>query len=264
MNRTTLDILCCPKCKNDLSFQGQGTHNEITEGELVCKSCRKNYTIEDGIVHFLQEGELFRFSRRAEFFQSIYASIYTPATNFMFIPCGGVKKARREVLERLEIPASAKILETGIGTGDNLPFLIKHPDHSSFFGIDNQQRMLKSCKRNLKKWKFQADLFWSNAEELPFKDQSFDVVFHLGAINLFCNKKQAINEMIRVARPGTKIVIADETEKASKYFSLFVGKHEKIVPPVDLIPDTMQDIRLDIIWHGFGYLIEFRVPGHEC
>jgi len=263
MNRNTLDILCCPKCKNDLIFQGQDTHDKITEGELVCESCRKSYTIEDGIVHFLQEGEVFRFSKRAEFFRSIYACLYTPATNFMFIPCGGAKKARREVLDRLEIPSGAKILETGIGAGDNLPFLVKHSDHISFFGIDNQQRMLRSCKRNIKKRNLQADLFWANAEKLPFKNHSFDVVFHLGSINLFSNKKQAIDEMIRVARPGTKIIIADETQKASKYFNLFMGKQEKIVPPVDLIPDTMQDIRLDIIWRGFGYLIEFRVPGKE-
>jgi ubiquinone/menaquinone biosynthesis C-methylase UbiE len=95
---------------------------------------------------------------------------------------------------------------------------------------------------------------------LPFKDHTFDVVFHLGAINLFNNKKRAIEEMIRVALPGSKIVIADETQKAAKYFQLFIGKQDRIVPPVDLIPKTMLDIQLDIIWKKYGYLIEFRTP----
>jgi hypothetical protein len=66
--------------------------------------------------------------------------------------------------------------------------------------------------------------------------------------------------MIRVAKPGTKIVIADESDKANKYYSIFLGKQEKVVPPVDLIPSGMLDIRLDTIWRGFGYAIDFRTP----
>jgi ubiquinone/menaquinone biosynthesis C-methylase UbiE len=45
--------------------------------------------------------------------------------------------------------------------------------------------MLKQCLRNLKKWKCEAELFLANAEELPFRDESFDEVFHLGGMNLF-------------------------------------------------------------------------------
>jgi ubiquinone/menaquinone biosynthesis C-methylase UbiE len=178
----------------------------------------------------------------------------------MFIPCGGKKSARNEVLERLEIYPGAKILETGIGTGDNLPFLKERLDCSFFYGVDIQQKMLRMCKKNLKKWDLKAELIWADAEHLPFKDHTFDVVFHLGAINLFNNKKRAIEEMIRVALPGSKIVIADETQKAAKYFQLFIGKQDRIVPPVDLIPKTMLDIQLDIIWKKYGYLIEFRTP----
>jgi hypothetical protein len=63
-----------------------------------------------------------------------------------------------------------------------------------------------------------------------------------------------------VAKPGTRIVLADETEKATRLFAIFVGKHEPIVPPVDLIPGSMQQIKLEIIWKGYGYLITFRKP----
>lgn len=53
-----------------------------------------------------------------------------------------------------------------------------------------------------------------NAEKLPYKNEVFDTVFHLGVFNLFSNKKPALEEMIRVAKSGTHIVIADETQKA--------------------------------------------------
>ncbi len=43
--------------------------------------------------------------------------------------------------------------------------------------------------------------------------EAFDCVFHVGGINFFTDKVRAIKEMIWVAKPGTKIVIVDETER---------------------------------------------------
>jgi len=59
---------------------------------------------------------------------------------------------------------------------------------------------------------------------LPFADNTFDIVFHNGGINFFNDKALAMNEMLRVAKPGSKLLIADETadfmesllEKATK------------------------------------------------
>jgi hypothetical protein len=71
--------------------------------------------------------------------------------------------------------------------------------------------------------------------------------------------------MIRVARPGAKIVIADESDKTNRLwdkllFTRLLGKRDELAPPIDLIPRNMIDIRLDTIWRGFGYCIEFRTP----
>jgi len=59
---------------------------------------------------------------------------------------------------------------------------------------------------------------------LPFADNTFDIVFHNGGINFFNDKALAISEMLRVAKVGNKLLIADETadfmesllEKATK------------------------------------------------
>ena len=125
----------------------------------------------------------------------------------------------------------------------------------------NQLKMLRACRINTNKWKRPVKLYLANAEELPFKDNSFDVVFHLGAINLFQRKKQAIDKMISVAKPGTRIVIADETEKALKIFSIIIGHHKAVLPPIGLVPASMLQITLITIWNGYGYLITFRKPG---
>ena len=66
-----------------------------------------------------------------------------------------------------------------------------------------------------KKWsaKTNLSLIHGSAEDLPFADNSFDIVFHSGGINFFSNKAKvkAISEMIRVAKPGMKILLTNET-----------------------------------------------------
>jgi hypothetical protein len=74
--------------------------------------------------------------------------------------------------------------------------------------------------------------------------------------------------MIRVAKPGTKIVIVDETEKGAVVYRrtspgferMFDGKREAITVPVDLVPSNMQQVRVDHVWRGYFYCLEFRKP----
>ena len=253
-------IVCCPKCRHELYFFKNDDEGPDGSGAWICRDCGKVFHNQDGFIQFINDDDVFRLTKREEIMRSIYARFYTPLTNWMFIPCGGVRKARQEVLEHLEMKPGDLVLETGIGTGDNIPYLNGMIDGCPYFGLDNQVIMLKNCCRNSHKWKQPVFLYRANAEELPFRDNSFDVVFHLGAINLFKDKKQAIDEMIRVAKPGTRIVIADESEKASKLFAILVGRHEPVVPPVHLVPEEMQELSLKNIWNDYGYLITFRKP----
>ncbi len=110
-----------------------------------------------------------------------------------------------------------------------------------------------------------TDRVLGRAERLPFKNESFDVVFHVGGINFFSDRKKAIEEMIRVAKSGTKIVIADETEKAKKMYEKmgikpWEGESGPVFAPVDLVPKEMQDLKVSRIWKGYGYCLEFRKP----
>jgi ubiquinone/menaquinone biosynthesis C-methylase UbiE len=95
------------------------------------------------------------------------------------------------------------------------------------------------------------------------------VVFHNGGINFFNDKETAIKEMIRVAKPGTKVLISDETEKLireqfDKYpFSERNYRNRKgaVTVPIDLIPRGMEDLEFnDSLWDGKYYSITFRKP----
>ena len=179
---------------------------------------------------------------------------------------GGRDKVRQAILKDVQVPAGSNLLEVSIGTGTNLKYL---PTEAEYFGLDISWGMLEQCQRNLKKWQLEAELFRGIGETLPFKDQVFDVVFHFGGINFFSDKKQAILELIRVAKPGAAIHIGDETEDLAKEYAnsplpfsreFYAERPGNIVNPVELVPPEMLDIKSNEIWNDKFYMLSFRKP----
>jgi ubiquinone/menaquinone biosynthesis C-methylase UbiE len=238
---------------------------------LFCSHCERDFPIEEGIPQFISLEELSGLNRRFARFYDLVFYIYDPFVSLGFLFVGGEEKARREVLERLE-PAGGRLLEVSIGTGSNLPYLIGSPDVGEVYGLDISLGQLRRCRSRCRKrgWPRPegTHLFLGTAEQLPFRDESFDGVLHVGGINFFSDKGAAIREMIRVAKAGTKIVIADETEEVARgydrwipsFTGLFGERREAVTPPVDLVPPAMQDVRVNTIWRGKGYCLELRKP----
>ncbi|MGE5222050.1 MAG: hypothetical protein ACM3PY_06415 [Omnitrophica WOR_2 bacterium] len=93
--------------------------------------------------------------------------------------------------------------------------------------------------------------------------------YDIGGINFFSDKKKAIEEMVRVAKPGTKIVIGDESERGAKFYEWtlpgfsrsFKDKRVPVTAPVGCVPAEMQDLQVLPAWRGWFYCLEFRKPG---
>jgi ubiquinone/menaquinone biosynthesis C-methylase UbiE len=156
------------------------------------------------------EAKVSGFNPRYQKFYNRNAGVYDVSIKlFACVAGGGEAHFRGEYLGELEIQTGDRVLEVSIGTGANLHYL----PQAMYFGLDLSWGMLKQCQQNLQRWEREAELILGNAEELPLRDESFDTVFHVGGINAFNDQATAIDEMIRVARAETKIVIVDETAK---------------------------------------------------
>ena len=270
MKRSTLELLCCPDCQAALTLRDESSDVTVDEGDLFCPHCERSFLIRNGIAHFISPQELEGLNRRFARFYDWFSHVYTLFTKLAFLPFGGERKARTEILSRLELN-NGRILEVSIGSGDNLPYLFESPAVGEVYGLDISAAQLARCCNLVVTRGWPADLFLGMAEALPFKAESFDSVFHIGGINFFSEKKKAIEEMIRVARPGSKVVIADESERLARFITRipgisrsYQGKQVDTSVPVHLVPDTMKEIRVDGIWkqHGqyHGYCLEFRKP----
>lgn len=268
MKRTTLDILICPICHSDLQFQSTTADGTIQSGSLTCLACQKVFPIQRGIPHFIKQEELIGLNKTISPMYDWFSWIYSAFSKVgLFFLGTSESRARHEVLDRLE-PNGGKVLEVSIGPGVNLPFLLTSPSVGEVYGLDISIGQLNRCRSRIRRNGWDVELFLGNGEQLPFVDDSFDSVFHIGGINFFTNKKQAIDEMIRVAKPGTRIIICDENESGAQWYekflpgfkSAFQGQREKVVAPLNLVPATMLDLKLNNIWNDFMYCLEFRKP----
>ena len=267
MKRTTLDLLACPVCHGELDFP-DGNENILQAGSLACPCCLKQYPILDGIPDFIPPEGLTGFNRRFASMYNWFSWFYWAFSKIAFAYIGmDEETGRREITDRLD-PHGGRVLEVSVGPGVNLPYLVDRPDVGEIFGLDISLGQLQHCQGYAAKKGWGVDLFLANGEQLPFRDETFDGVFHVGGINFFNDKQAAINEMIRVAKPGTRILIADETEKGAQGYEKFIpgfkksfgGKRKEIVAPIDLVPTEMLERRVFDVWKGWLYCIEFRKP----
>jgi hypothetical protein len=74
--------------------------------------------------------------------------------------------------------------------------------------------------------------------------------------------------MIRVAKPGSMLLVEDETEEYVKSTyenipftsSFYKGREKPVTVPVDLVPPEMENIHVDMLKDGKFYAITFRKP----
>lgn len=266
MKNETLALLCHPETKEPLQFV-----TENGEDFLFCEQTNEKFEFKNTIPVFINKNQITGSNQKYRKMYDEIAFSYDFVAKVAHFIYPDLKKGHRQLLKELGVKKGDKVLEVSIGTGANLGIALNSNIFSkniSHYGLDISSGMLKKCQKNLKKWGMEAELFLGEAENLPFKDNSFDVVWHSGGINFFNDKAKAIQEMIRVAKPKTKIVIIDETEKVAKgnyektpfVRKFFKGREENITMPIDLVPAGMLDISEKLMLKDRVYVITFIKP----
>lgn len=103
---------------------------------------------------------------------------------------------------------NAKVLELGCGTGEFWRKNIDNLDKNLNICIsDFSESMLKIAKANLKDIKLKFKFKEINAENIPFKDNTFDIIIAQHMIYFVPNMDKALKEIKRVLRPGGKLYV---------------------------------------------------------
>ena len=151
-------------------------------------------------------------------------------------PPGG-KKTIREIMINSFIDRKSKVLEVGCTNGFTT-LEIARTMGCKTYGIDINKNSLKNARSRLSKER--ANFSYGDAYNIPFKDNSFDLVVCNNATSFMEDKKKAISEYIRVLKPWGFIAITP------MYY--LKNPSKKIVGEVSNIIGTKINIRKKEEW----------------
>jgi SAM-dependent methyltransferase len=183
---------------------------------------------------------------------------YDPGVRFGWrFAWGGAPIRREAYLSKIHIPPGAYVLETAVGTGENI---LRLPGHAEYIGMDISINMLTRCQRRLTHANRPAALVHADMHALPFRDNAFDMVYHMGGLQFVDDPALAVREMTRAAKPGATITLVDEAYSIRRLARRQPGgrSEPRGTAALDgLIPPEGADPHFELISEGELYFLSF-------
>jgi demethylmenaquinone methyltransferase/2-methoxy-6-polyprenyl-1,4-benzoquinol methylase len=161
---------------------------------------------------------------------------------------------RKKAIKLLKKDQPKHILDIATGTGDfALEALSLKPE--KVIGVDISEGMLAVGREKMKK-KGVADIIelqTGDSEDLQFQDNSFDAVIASFGVRNFENLEKGLAEMLRVLRPGGRLVIIEFSKPGmfpfkqiyNLYFSTVLPKIGKLISKdrsaYTYLPESVQE-----------------------
>lgn len=140
---------------------------------------------------------------------------------------------RKKTMRLMDVQPGQTALDLCCGTCDWTIDLAQASKTGKITGLDFSEQMLAVGKRKVTEAGLdgQIELVQGNAMELPFADNSFDFVTIGFGLRNVPDYKQVVSEMLRVVKPGGKIVCLDMSKPQTQPFKgIYYFYFEKIVP----------------------------------
>ena len=127
------------------------------------------------------------------------------------------RKDYPDVLEELEKEEFTDLLDCGCGTAPMITLLQKKYPEKRYTGIDLTPEMIEVAKAKKMPG---VKLVVGDCENLPFKENSFDVVICCQSFHHYPNVQRFFDSVQKVLRPGGRLILRDMTAKpaATRWF----------------------------------------------
>ena len=111
----------------------------------------------------------------------------------------GRRRVLERAIERLGLPAGARILDAGCGSGRNMVELARH---GSVTGVE-----LSDASVELARERDSGEVLEGSVMDMPIDDDTFDLVVSLDVIEHLDDDVGALRELRRVTRPGGALLV---------------------------------------------------------
>jgi demethylmenaquinone methyltransferase/2-methoxy-6-polyprenyl-1,4-benzoquinol methylase len=148
------------------------------------------------------------------------------------ISFGADVKWRKKVLKMVKAAQPKKILDIATGTGD-LAILFAESQAERIVGLDISVGMLEVGKQKIKQLKLdhRIEMLVGDSENLPFEDNSFDVVTVSFGIRNFENLEKGLAEILRVLTPNGQLIVLETSVPDRFPFKQGYYIHSKLILP---------------------------------
>ena len=126
---------------------------------------------------------------------------------------GGYELTRRTA-ELCELKKGMRVLDVSSGRGTQAIYYAK-TFGVYVTGLDISKEMIQTATRMASEGELshQVSFVLGDSQDLPFKDNSFDVVINECAVGIPDDSQKVLNEMLRVVKPGGAVAIHESTWK---------------------------------------------------
>lgn len=176
--------------------------------------------------------------KKVERVYTTYAGVYDHIFGKVF------HEGRESAIRILNVQPNEKILEVGIGTGLALPM---YPTHCQIVGIDFSEGMLEKARQRAAEHRMShVQLHRMDAGAMEFPDDSFDTVVAAYVVTAVPDYRKVVNEMIRVCRPGGRIIMLNHFSNGNK----IIAAVERVISPITKHLGWRTDLSLDTVLEG--------------
>ncbi|WP_138798286.1 methyltransferase domain-containing protein [Halostella sp. PRR32] len=182
---------------------------------------------------------------RARLFYKYLSKVYDPVNTFIWN-----EEMRTEALGMLDLDPDDRVLDVGCGTGFGTAGLLDHVDE--VHGLDQSVHQMEKAWAKFGKTDGPVRFYRGDAERLPFKTDSFDVIWSSGSIEYWPHPVRALREFRRVVKPGGQVLVVGPNSPDS-------GIMQRIADSIMLFYDAEE---ADRMFHEAGFeSVEHRLMG---
>ena len=127
----------------------------------------------------------------------------------------------------LKVNEKSIILDLAAGSGDITKKILEEYN-CQCIPYDSNMMMLKSAQKKLKK--YNLSFINGDAENLPFKNLTFDHVVVSFGLRNFTNINNSLNEVFRVLKKNGKLICLEFSEVNNQIFRRIINIYYKVIP----------------------------------
>lgn len=255
------EVWVCPETGEKLVKHGQ---------ELISSVARYN-KLNSGIYDFVYPQNLADMDAKALDFYEGRADAYEQYLHLTFTTYGEDEiEVRNGMVDLLDLKPDSKVLEIACGTGrDSVIIQQRLGQHGELHISDISENMLLKAVSKLQEKPSFSSVCISNALHLPYPDNYFDAFYSFGALGEFSDIKRFFAEIIRVCKPGAKVVVGDENlpvwQRESEFGKILANYNKQFLTevPFSSLPVEARQVNCRWIIGGVFYLIDFLVGEGE-